>query len=101
MNGEAILKRLASMPLHTWHYRREAEDVRHIGPTAQDFAAAFGLGDGDRAIATVDADGVALAAIQALYRALLERDQESRDLRAEIELLRRRVDSLTEKTPAP
>jgi hypothetical protein len=33
---------------------------------AQDFHAAFGLGADDKHIATVDADGVALAAIQGL-----------------------------------
>jgi DNA-binding FadR family transcriptional regulator len=45
---------------------------------AQDFRAAFGLGDNERTIATVDADGVALAAIQGLNTkvelALRERD---------------------------
>ncbi|HEU0300423.1 MAG TPA: hypothetical protein VFR37_13230, partial [Longimicrobium sp.] len=35
-------------------------------PTAQDFHAAFGLGHDERSIGTVDADGVALAAAQAL-----------------------------------
>jgi hypothetical protein len=34
---------------------------------AQDFHAAFGLGGDDRRINVVDASGVALAAIQALY----------------------------------
>ena len=39
---------------------------RHAGPMAQDFRAAFGLGGGGgTAIDAVDADGVALAAIQA------------------------------------
>lgn len=33
---------------------------------AQDFHAAFGLGSDDKGISTVDADGVALAAIQGL-----------------------------------
>ena len=56
------------MPIRTWSYRSEDSTVRHIGPTAQDFRAAFALGDGDKAIATVDADGVSLAAIQALVK---------------------------------
>jgi flagellar biosynthesis/type III secretory pathway protein FliH len=37
-----------------------------MGPTAQDFQAAFGLGSDEQCIGTVDADGVALAAIQGL-----------------------------------
>jgi trimeric autotransporter adhesin len=40
--------------------------IRHLGPMAQDFKAAFGLGETDTGITSVDADGVALAAIQGL-----------------------------------
>jgi hypothetical protein len=61
----AVLLRVASLPIATWSYRNDPS-VRHIGPVAQDFHAAFGVGNDDRTIATVDADGVALAAIQAL-----------------------------------
>ena len=46
--------------------------MKHLGPVAQDFQAAFGLGTDDKSIGTVDADGVALAAIQALNRKLEE-----------------------------
>ena len=41
---------------------------------AQDFAAAFGVGEDDRHISTVDADGVALAAIQELYALAQQQD---------------------------
>ena len=44
---------------------------------AQDFHAAFGVGTDDKHIATVDADGVALAAIQGLNQKLENRSQES------------------------
>ena len=47
-----------------------------MGPMAQDFHAAFGLGANDVTIATVDADGVALAAIQGLNDKL-ERENEA------------------------
>jgi len=55
-----------------WRYTNESAGVRHLGPVAQDFQAAFGLGTDDKSIGTVDADGVALAAIQALNRKLEE-----------------------------
>jgi len=42
---------------------------------AQDFRTAFGLGTDERHIATVDADGVALAAIQGLNQKLEGRSQ--------------------------
>jgi hypothetical protein len=63
----AVLETVAQLPISTWSYTFEPGDVRHMGPMAQDFAAAFGLGSTDKAIFTVDADGVALAAIQALH----------------------------------
>jgi hypothetical protein len=53
---------------------------------AQDFAAAFGVGENDTTISTVDADGVALAAIQGLNAKLERSDAAHRD---EVETLRR------------
>jgi hypothetical protein len=67
VDGEDVLTRLRGMPVTTWAYNTEGDEVRHLGPTAQDFHAAFGLGGtDDRHIATVDADGVALAGVKAL-----------------------------------
>jgi hypothetical protein len=67
VDGQEVLARLAEMPIQTWNYKAEDPSVRHMGPVAQDFYAAFGLGNNETSISTVDADGVALAAIQALY----------------------------------
>jgi hypothetical protein len=50
---------------------------------AQDFYAAFGLGEDERYISKSDADGVALAAIQGLYQVVQERDGELAALREE------------------
>ncbi len=61
-----ILARLDTMPVSEWSYDAEGA-VRHLGPMAQDFRAAFGLGEDDRHISTVDEEGVALAAIKALH----------------------------------
>ncbi len=62
-----MLARLAEVPISTWNYTSQDASIRHIGPMAQDFYAAFGVGEDDTHITTVDADGVALAAIQGLY----------------------------------
>jgi hypothetical protein len=70
-----LLVRVAQLPISEWSYKAEDGSVRHIGPMAQDFSAAFGLGSDDRSIATLDADGVALAAIQALYKLVTEKDR--------------------------
>lgn len=63
-----VLSHVAILPISTWNYKSQADSLRHIGPMAQDFFEAFGLGESDRHITTIDADGVALAAIQALAR---------------------------------
>ena len=75
VDGTKVLAALVRMPLQSWKYRNE-EKVRHIGPTAQDFRAAFSIGYDDKTIATVDADGVALAAIQGLHQLLTEKNAE-------------------------
>lgn len=62
----AVLDRLAAMPMATWNWKSQGESVLHMGPMAQDFYAAYGLGETDRGISTVDGQGVALAAIQGL-----------------------------------
>lgn len=66
VDPHSVLAKVAALPITTWSYKSENSDVRHLGPMAQDFHAAFGLGGDDRSITTVDATGVALAAIQAL-----------------------------------
>jgi len=68
--GQEVLEKLASLPISTWNYKGESAQVLHLGPTAQDFAAAFGLGVNDRRISVVDANGIVMVSIQALYRRL-------------------------------
>jgi hypothetical protein len=63
---KTVLDKVANLPIQQWRFLAEPEGVKHFGPMAQDFRAAFGLGERPTAIATVDADGVALAAIQGL-----------------------------------
>lgn len=94
-----ILTQVESLPIRSWRYRSQDDSIRHIGPMAQDFHTAFGAGDDPRYITSVDADGVALAAIQALARRLqdelAERDRRiselerlTRELQTTIEILR-------------
>ena len=85
-----VLDKVAALPLSRWNYRADPQ-AEHIGPMAQDFRAAFGLGNDDKHIATVDADGVALAAIQGLDQKV---DAEVAGLRAENSALRQRLERL-------
>ncbi|MFC4562481.1 tail fiber domain-containing protein [Nocardiopsis mangrovi] len=88
MNGFEVLDKVAALPISTWRYDSEPDHVRHLGPMAQDFHAAFGFGQGDTAIPVVDASGVALVSIQALYRLVGELEADVARLRAEIGTLR-------------
>jgi len=68
-----------------------------MGPMAQDFWAAIGLGDSDKSITTVDADGVALAAIQGLHQVVQERDQRIAPLERTVEEIKRAFNALATK----
>lgn len=94
VSGEEVLDRLRGLPIQTWSYRSEPASVRHMGPMAQDFRAAFGLGTDSTSIATVDADGVALAAAQALEARTREQNTRLDALQAENTELRARLDAL-------
>ena len=77
VNSRAVLERLAAIPLQTWNWKSQDASIRHIGPMAQDFFAAFNVGEDERHITTVDADGVALAAIQGLNEKVEVRGQKA------------------------
>jgi len=87
VDGQDVLARLAEIPIATWNYKAQDDSIRHMGPAAQDFSAAFGLGESDTGISTVDADGVALAAIQGLYSLAQEQDVRIQTLEARIAAL--------------
>lgn len=91
VDGQPLLARLADVPILTWNYKAEETSVRHMGPTAQDFYAAFGLGQDDKHIGALDANGVALAAIQALYKLSQDKDKEITQLRQQVDELRARL----------
>ncbi len=94
VDPQAVLEKVAQLPITTWKYKVEDDDVRHMGPTAQDFYAAFELGTSDTSIATVDADGVALAAIQGLYQQNQELAARVAQLEAQNAALEARLDAL-------
>ena len=102
-----VLNKVTALPISSWNYKDDASS-RHLGPMAQDFHAAFGVGPDDRHIATVDADGVALAAIQGLNQKLEEtvhrQEARLRQLEGELnelrQLLRRKAAPVNGGQPA-
>jgi len=104
VNARAVLDKVARLPITEWQYKSQTatqSDIRHIGPMAQDFHEAFSVGHDAQHITTVDADGVALAAIQGLNEKLEERlagkDVEMGRLKAENQALAERLNALEKK----
>jgi hypothetical protein len=93
-DGREILDQLARVPIQRWNYKWEADEaVPHLGPMAQDFKAAFYPGRDHKSISTLEADGVALAAIQGLNQKV---EQELRARDVEIRELKRTVSELNQ-----
>jgi hypothetical protein len=88
LDGDAVLARIARLPVSEWSYRTEDPRVRHVGPMAQDFYAAFHLGEDDRHITSIDEDGIALAAIKALHAENGRLQAKNAGLRARLNRLR-------------
>jgi trimeric autotransporter adhesin len=93
VNPRDVLDKVAGLPITRWNYDADL-DVAHIGPMAQDFFAAFNVGMDDKHISMVDADGVALAAIQGLNQKLEETRAENAKLRQQNDSLATRLNEL-------
>jgi hypothetical protein len=95
INPRTVLEKVSALPITEWKYKVEADGTEHLGPMAQDFHAAFGLnGTDDKHIATVDEEGVALAAIQGLNQKLNEKDAEIQDLKRQNDSFAKRLNQL-------
>lgn len=87
-----VLASVSEVPISTW--RKIGDSSTHLGPMAQDFKAAFGLGDDERHIAPGDLAGVSLAAIQGLHALVEEQRQQIEQQQELIRLLEERLTRL-------
>ena len=85
VNGLSVLDKVAALPITEWSYKADNPAVRHLGPMAEDFHAAFGLGKTDKGLTSIDTSGVALAAIQGLHQKLVEKDLRIAELEARLQ----------------
>jgi hypothetical protein len=90
VNGESVLSSLRNIPVSTWNYISEGQNVRHIGPMAEDFYKEFGLGTGSTSIGIQDLASVSIAAVKALDARTAQLQQKS----AEVDQLRTEVNEL-------
>jgi len=93
VDGGEILELLEQLEITEWNYKSDDDDIRHVGPVAQDFHALFGVGGDDKSISTVDPSGIALAAIKELHKKTKRVDE----LESEVAELRELVNRLAEK----
>jgi hypothetical protein len=98
VDEQEILVRLMEIPISTWNYKTQDPSIRHLGPTAQDFQRAFDLGEDERTISIVDADGVALAAIQGLYQLVQTQQAEISGLKEQVAALESQLEALQTET---
>ena len=93
ISPKRVLERLITMPVSEWSMI--GSTMRQIGPMAQDFYRAFGLGDSDKAINSVNAQGVAFAAIQGLNLKLADqvktKDSEITKLKARLAAIEKKL----------
>ena len=94
VDTKAVLEKLVAVPITTWNYKAQSADIRHMGPVAQDLHAAFGLGDSDKSIGTIDGIGISMAAIQGLHQLVEEKDARIAELESRIERLEAAIDEL-------
>ncbi|MDO9399602.1 MAG: tail fiber domain-containing protein, partial [bacterium] len=66
INNNDILNKIKQLSVTQWNYKNESSQIKHIGPTAQDFYGLFNLGGSNTSISTIDPAGVALVGIKAL-----------------------------------
>lgn len=90
ISGVDVLSRLRAVPVSSWNYISEGNNVRHMGPMAEDFYEQFKLGTGNTSIGVQDLAGVSIAAIKALD----ERTEQLQKKTAEVSKLRTEVDEL-------
>jgi len=93
VDPDEVLEKVNDIEVSTWAYDANPGATR-MGPMAGEFHDAFGLGDDPETIGHVDADGVALAAIQGLSSQLEDAREDIKDKDARIEELE---DELSEK----
>jgi hypothetical protein len=94
VDGRSVLDALGDVPVSTWSYIEDEPGVSHMGPMAQDFYAAFGLGGDDEHINLVDANGVVMAALQGLYERAQEKDTQIEHQQGQMAALEARLEVL-------
>jgi hypothetical protein len=94
VNAQAVLEKIATLPITRWNYKNDSGNEQHIGPMAQDFHTTFGLSGKDEThINVVDIQGVTLAAIKGLYEKNKMLEQQVKTLESRLMALEKAIRS--------
>lgn len=94
LDGEEVLRRLRDVEVSSWNYLTQESTIRHAGPMAQDFHAAFGLGESDLLINSIDIDGVNMAAVKGLDTRTRAQQDRIREMESLNTAQQQRIDTL-------
>lgn len=94
LDPQDVLAKVKALPVSVWRYKLDGPEVRHVGPMAEDFHKAFGLGGDDKRIAPSDQAGVALVAVQGLTQEIETLRSKNAGLEERIALLEALIASL-------
>jgi trimeric autotransporter adhesin len=111
VDGEELLARIRGVELNRWTLIGDPARTPHLGPFAEDFHAAFGLGDDPKAIGHQDIDGVNFGGVKALDARTVQMqsrmDEQARQIeqlqadKAALEARIQRLEALLAPAPAP
>ena len=87
VKAKKVLDKVNALEIAEWNYIDTDDQIKHIGPVAEEFYEAFKLGETRKGISSVDSAGVALLAIQGL-------SQQLDDKQAKIENMEARINEL-------
>jgi len=101
----AVLAAVKEMPISTWEYKTESGEgagTRHIGPMAEDFHGAlpYDLGSSKDHINAINADGVALGAIQGLAQKVEAQKKRIAALESQNETMKRKQQEFEKRLAA-
>jgi len=97
IDSKEILKAIDTLPVSSWNYIADNDQVRHIGPTAQDFHEKFHIGMDDKHISMMDAASIAIIGVQQLKKELDAKNAEIEKLNnkiADLEAMQARMVNL-------
>jgi hypothetical protein len=93
LDKQDILQRINNLNLERWNYTCEEDNIKRIGPYAEEFHKEFNLGGKDNAmIATYDVAGVSIVGIQALSELVKSQEKELKKQQIQIEKLMKMIE---------